>query len=112
MGDTTRHGGATGATAAAGIADVGWAPELGGTSESGGSSELGETPAPRGLDGFDSGPPTPLPLLGRETPHHRRATPAAGNEGYGGEGERGAAVGEKLSAPDTTTAPLVFIRGR
>ena len=75
------------------------------TSEPGGASELGETPEPGGLDDFDFGPPTPLLLLGRGIPHHRRATPTAGNVGYGGEGERGFVDGENLPAPDTTTAP-------
>ena len=44
------------------------APEPGGTSELGAESELGETPEPGGLDHFDSGPPTLLPLLGRGVP--------------------------------------------
>ena len=64
----------------------------------------GETPEPGGLDDFDSGPPTPLPLLGREVPHQRRATPPAGSVGYG-EGERGSVGGKDLPPPDTTTAP-------
>ena len=68
--------------------ELGGAPELGGTSEPGGASELGNTPDPGGLDYFDSGPPTPLPLLGRGIPHQRRVTSPAGSVGYGGEGER------------------------
>ena len=83
---------------------MGGAPELEGTSEPGGASELGETPEPGGLDDFDSGPPIPLPLLGRGIPHQRRVTPPAGSEGYGGEGERGSVGGENRSAPDSTTA--------
>ena len=54
--------------------ELGRAPELGGTSEPGGASELRETPEPGGLDDFDSGPPTPLPLLGRGIHHQRRAS--------------------------------------
>ena len=67
--------------------------------------ELGETPEPGGLDEFDSGLPTPLPLLGRGIPHQRRATPPAGSEGYGGKRERGSVGGENLPDPDTITAP-------
>ena len=44
-------------------------PELGGTLEQGGASELGETAEPGGLDNFDSGPETRLPMLGRVIPH-------------------------------------------
>ena len=44
--------------------ELGGAPELGETSEPGRASELGETPELGGLDDFDSGLPTPLPLLG------------------------------------------------
>ena len=45
------------------------APDLERTSELGGAVELGKTPEPGGLDEFDSGLPTPLPLLGRGIPH-------------------------------------------
>ena len=68
------------------------APEPGGTSEPGrksesvGTSELGEKPEPGGLDDFDSGPPTPLPFLGRGILHQRRVTPPAGSVGHGEEG--------------------------
>ena len=91
---------------------MGGAPELEGTSEPGGASELGETPEPGGLDGFDSGPPSPLPLLGRGIPHHGRVTHPAGSAGYGGEGARGYVGGEYLSASDTTLPHQVFIRRR
>ena len=56
------------------LPELGGVPEPGGTSEPGGASELGETPEPGGLDDFDSGPPTPLPLLGRGIHHQRRAS--------------------------------------
>ena len=84
---------------------LGGAPELGGTSEPGRASVLGETPEPGGLNDFDSGTATPMPLLGRGISHQRRATPPAGSEGYGGEGERGSVGGENLPVPDTTNAP-------
>ena len=61
--------------------ELGGAPELGGTSEPGGASELGETPEPGGLDDFDSGPPTSVPLLKRGILHQRRVTLPAGSEG-------------------------------
>ena len=86
------------------LPELGGVPEPGGTSEPGGASELGETPEPGGLDDFDSGPPTPLPLMGRGIPHQRRVTPPAGIAVYGGEGERGSVGRENLPTPDTTTA--------
>ena len=86
--------------------ELGGAPELKGTSEPGGALELGETPQPGGLDDFDSGPLTPLPPLGTEIPHQRRATPPAGSVGYDGKDERGSVSGETLPASDTTTAPF------
>ena len=49
------------------------------------SPEVGGSPELGGLDDFDSGPPAPLPLLGRGI-HQRRATPPAGSAGYGGDG--------------------------
>ena len=48
--------------------ELGRAHELGGTSEPIGASELGETPETGGIDDFDSGLPTPLPLVGRGIP--------------------------------------------
>ena len=87
------------------LPQLGGMPEPGGTSEPEAGSELGETPEPGGLDDSDSGPPTPLPLLGRGIPHRRRVTPPAGCVGYVGKGERGSIGGDTLSAPYTTTAP-------
>ena len=81
------------------------APESGGTSEPGVTSELRETPEPKGLDKYDSGPPTPLRVLGRGIPHERPAKIQAGSVGHGGEGERGSVGGKNMPAPDTTTAP-------
>ena len=69
------------------------------------ASGLGVTPKRGGLDDFDSGPPTALPLLGRVIPHQRRATPSAGSVRYGCDGERCSAGGQNLPVPDTTTAP-------
>ena len=85
--------------------EVAGAPEPERTSEPGGPSEPGETPEPGGLNDLDSGPLTPLPLLRKETPHQRRATPSARSVGHGGKGERGSVGGENLRAPDTATAP-------
>ena len=48
--------------------EVAGAPEMRTTSEQGGAPELEETPESWRLDYFDSGPPTPLPLLGRGSP--------------------------------------------
>ena len=84
---------------------LGGTPEVEGTSEPGGASELRETPESGGLDYFDSGPPNPVPLLGRGISYQRRVTPPAGSEGYGGEGVWGSVGGENLWTPDTTTAP-------
>ena len=81
------------------------APELGGTSEQGGATELGETAEPGGLDDFDSGPATRLPMLGRGIPHQPRVTSPAGSVGDGGQGERGSVDGVNMPAPDATTAP-------
>ena len=76
------------------------APELGGTSKQGGASELGETAEPGGLDDFDSGPSTRLPMLGRGTPHQPRVASPAGSVDNGGQGERGSVDGVNLPAPD------------
>ena len=81
------------------------APELGGTSEQGGASELGETAKPRGLNDFDSGPATRLPMLGRGNPHHPRVASPAGSVGNGGQGERSSIDGVNMPAPDATTVP-------
>ena len=67
------------------------------------SSELGKTPEPGGLEDFDSGPLSPLPLLGRGIPHRRRATPLVRSVTHGGKCEWGSMGGENLPAP--TTAP-------
>ena len=55
--------------------ELGGASELGGMSEPGGASEVGQTSESEGLDDFNSGPPTPLPMLERGIPHQRRLTP-------------------------------------
>ena len=81
------------------------APELGGTSEQGEASELGETAELGGLDDFDSGPATRLPMLGRGIPHQPRVASPAGSVGNGGQGERGSVDGVNMPAPDATTAP-------
>ena len=81
------------------------APELGGASEQGGASELGETAELGGLDDFDSGPATRLPMLGRGIPHQPRVASPAGSVGNGGQGERGSVDGVNMPAPDATTAP-------
>ena len=47
------------------------AQQPGGTSEPGVTPELGETPEPAGLDDFNSGPRTPLPLLVMAISHQR-----------------------------------------
>ena len=81
------------------------APELGGTSEQGEASELGETAELGGLDDFDSGPATRLPMLGRGIPHQPRVASPAGSVGNGGQGERGSVNGVNMPPPDATTAP-------
>ena len=57
------------------------APERGGTSEQGGTSELGETTEQGGLDDFDSGPATRLPMLRRGIRHQPRVASPAGSVG-------------------------------
>ena len=81
------------------------APELGRTSEQGGASKVGETAEPGGLDGFDSGPATRLPMLGRGIPRQPRVASPAGSVGNGGQGERGYVDGVNMPPPDATTAP-------
>ena len=105
MGGTAGYGGAIGETAAVGIAGIGRGTGAGRDVRAGGTSEMGETPEPRGLGDFDSGPPTPLQLLERGIPHQRGLTPQAGSVAHGEEGERGSVGGEDLLAPDIETAP-------
>ena len=71
--------------------------------------ELGETPEPGGLDGFDAGPPTPLPLLGRGIPHQRRATLPAGSVGHGGQYERGSVCAVKTCRSSTRQLPTRYM---
>ena len=85
-------------------------PELGGTSEQGGASELGKTAEPGGLDDFDSGSATRLPMLGRGIPHQPRVASLAGSVGNGGQGERGSVDGVNLPVPDATTG--LFVAGK
>ena len=105
LGGTTGHGSAADATAATGIAGAGRVPELGGASVQGGASELRETAESGGLDDYDSGPATRLPMLGRGTPHQPRVASLAGSVGNVGQGERGSVDGGNLPAPDAITAP-------
>ena len=65
------------------------APELEGTSEQGGASGQGETAEPGGLDDFDSGPATRLPVPGRGIPHQPRVASPSGCVGNGDQGEGG-----------------------
>ena len=81
------------------------APELEGTLEQRGASELGETAETGGLDYFDSGPATRLPMLGRGIPHQPRVASPAESVGNGGQDERGAVDGVIKPAPDATTTP-------
>ena len=77
LGDTTGHGGAAGATAAAGIAETERGAGAVKDVRAGRGIGAGRYAGSKELDDFDSDPSTPLPLLVKGHPHQRRVTPAA-----------------------------------
>ena len=114
VGVTIGYASVTGKTAAVGIAGIGWWTGTDRNVRAGrdiGAGEDARTRTARRF--FNSGSPTPLPLLGREAPHQRQTTLPARSVGHGGEGEsvghgegeRGTVAGENLPTPDTTAAP-------